>query len=415
LVATTTTYKAAAFLEAAARLGVDVTVATERAQALAALHPAGHLRLDFASPERAVEAVRAFAAQHPVDAVLAADDEGTYLAALAGRALGLRHNPPEAVLAARDKRRTRAALQARGLPTPWFRTVPLDGDPAAIARHLAYPCVLKPLAASASRGVMRADDAPEFVQRFERLAALVEDARLAGEEILVEAYLPGIEVALEGRLEDGDLHVLALFDKPDPLEGPYFEETIYVTPSRHAPRVQEALAAMAQQACTALGLRHGPVHAELRWNDAGAWLLEVAPRSIGGLCAHALRFGDGSVSLEELLLRDALGRDASLARVAYASGVMMVPIPHAGILRGVRGTEAAAAVAGIHAVRMVIPPGQTVAPPPEGSRYLGFLFAHAATAAEAEAALRAAHAKLEIDIEPSHSTRAGERHARVHG
>jgi biotin carboxylase len=217
----------------------------------------------------------------------------------------------------------------------------------------------------------------------------------------VESFIPGVEFALEGLLEDGRLRVLALFDKPDPLDGPFFEETIYVTPSRHPREVQEAIASMAERACAGLGLRHGPLHAELRWNTAGAWFLEAAPRSIGGLCARALRFGEGGVSLEELLLRHALGLDTrGLGREPRASGVMMVPITRAGVLRAVRGQDAAAAVPGIDDVRITIPPGQAVAPPPEGSRYLGFLFARAATADEVERALRASHARLQFEIEP---------------
>jgi biotin carboxylase len=316
----------------------------------------------------------------------------------------------------------RAVLQAAGLPVPWFRNIGLAAVPEEIAAQIEYPCVLKPVALSASRGVIRADDPQQFVVAFERLRAILapasaisRPAAAALPHIVVEGYIPGIEVALECVLEQGQLRVLALFDKPDPLEGPFFEETIYVTPSRHAPAVQEALAAMTQRACEALGLRHGPVHAELRWNDSGAWLLEAAPRSIGGLCARTLRFGDGTVTLEELLLRQALEQDIrGLERESVAAGVMMVPIPRAGVLREVRGTAAAAQVPGVEDVRVTIPSGQDVAPPPEGGRYLGFLFARGVTPAAVEHALRAAHACLDIDIEPmAGSLAGGESHVGV--
>lgn len=412
LLVTTTTYKAQSFLEAAAKLGAAVTVGTDGRQTLAALHPEGFLRLDFDDPQAAAGDIAAFAARWPVDAVVAADDDGVVLAALAAQALGLPHNPPEAVRAARNKRRTREALCAAGLLAPWFRLVHADADPTIAARTVDYPCVLKPLALAASRGVIRADDPASFVAAFHRIAAILRSrdaARTAGElgpdaveEILVEGFLPGAEFAVEGVLEDGRLHVLALFDKPDPLDGPFFEETIYVTPSRQPQEVQAGLADMAQRASAALGLRHGPLHAELRWNERGAWLLEAAPRSIGGLCSRALRFGDGSVSLEELLLRHALGqRDtAVLAREKAASGVLMVPIPRAGVLRAVGGVEAAASVPGIDEVRLAVPIGSVVVPPPEGARYLGFVFARGASPAAVESALRASHARLEIEIDP---------------
>ena len=410
LLATTTTYKAQAFLDAAARIGVEVTVGTDRPQVLAALHPAGNLTLDFSDPSWAVHEIAAFARRYPIAAVLAADDEGTEIAAAAARALGLPGNDRDAVVKARHKDQLRAALQAANLPVPWFRSISLAIAPEEVADQIDYPCVLKPLSSSASRGVIRADDPSQFVAAFERLRTILDGSAVetAPPEILVEGYIPGLEVALEGVLEDGSLRVLALFDKPDPLDGPFFEETIYVTPSRHAPAMQEALAAMAQRACTAIGLQQGPLHAELRWNDSGAWLLEAAPRSIGGLCARTLRFGDGSVTLEELLLRQALQQDIhGLERETRAAGVMMVPIPRAGMLREVRGTAAAVAVPGIEDVRVAIPPGQEVAPPPEGGRYLGFLFARGATPEAVEEALRTAHARLEIDIEPLQRSWAG--------
>jgi biotin carboxylase len=266
--------------------------------------------------------------------------------------------------------------------------------------------VLKPTTLAASRGVIRADDADGFAAAFRRTAAVAIDAGAATLDaegrrwILVEDFLPGEEVALEGLLTDGVLRVLAVFDKPDPLLGPFFEETLYVTPSRLPPAALSAIAEETSRAAQALGLDHGPVHAELRWNAGRGTMVELAPRSIGGLCSRALRFTAGA-TLESLLLRHALGdRLLGVERESVASGVMMIPIPMAGTLTTVRGVEAARGIAGIEELRLTIPLGDTLVPLPEGSRYLGFLFARADTPERVEAALRAAHAELTFDIEP---------------
>ena len=276
-----------------------------------------------------------------------------------------------------------------------------------MARQVEYPCVVKPLSLSASRGVIRADDPAQFVAAFHRLAAILQrpdvatSARRSTREILVERFIPGPEVALEGLLTDGKLRTLALFDKPDPLDGPFFEETLYVTPSRFPPAAQDAIAACTAEVAAALGLRHGPVHAELRVNEQGPWMLEIAPRSIGGLCSRTLRFDDG-LSLEALILRHALGFDVeALERETPAAGVMMIPIPRAGILRQVAGQEDARRVAGIEDIRITIPIGREVVPLPEGSRYLGFIFARAETPAGVESALREAHRRLTFVITPA--------------
>jgi biotin carboxylase len=257
---------------------------------------------------------------------------------------------------------------------------------------------------SASRGVIRANDASEFVAAFHRIAAILASVGDALPEeargtLLVEAFVPGREVALEGLLVGGTLHVLALFDKPDPLDGPFFEETIYVTPSRLPATTQDRIAAVTREACAALGLTEGPVHAELRVNQAGPWVLEIAARSIGGLCSQTLRFGTG-LTLEELILCHALGRPLeSLEREQRPAGVMMIPIPRPGRLRAVRGQDAAAAVAGIEEIAVTMHPGQDVVPLPEGWQYLGFIFARADSPDAVERALREAHARLRFDIE----------------
>jgi biotin carboxylase len=297
----------------------------------------------------------------------------------------------------------RQCLAAAGVPVPRFRRIALDEPPLRASRGVEYPCVLKPLALSASRGVIRANNADQFIAAFQRIQALLQrdDVSVAGDAaryLLAEQYVPGLEVALEGLLTKGDLHTLALFDKPDPLEGPFFEETIYVTPSRLPATVQDAIRKASAAACSALGLTEGPVHAELRLNDDGPWVLEVAARSIGGLCSRTLRFGTG-LTLEEIILRHALNWPiASLEREQRAAGVMMIPIPRAGRLDGVRGVDDAKAVRHVDDVVISAHAGQTLVPLPEGWQYLGFIFARADAPADVEDALRIAHAQLRFDI-----------------
>jgi biotin carboxylase len=305
---------------------------------------------------------------------------------------GLPFHPPATARACRDKFLARQLYQAAGMRTPWYFRAALDGDSAATAERAQYPCVLKPLGLSASRGVIRANDCGEFRAAFRRIAKIGE------KHLQVEGYIPGREFAVEGLVTGGRFQALAIFDKPDPMEGPYFEETIYVTPSREPAEVERELLETTARAVRALGFRHGPVHAELRHNAEGAWMLEMHARPIGGLCARSLRFEDG-LTLEELILRHALGEDVSGVRLAGgASGVMMIPIPKGGIYEGVDGVERASAVAGIEDVIITATEGQRLIPLPEGATYLGFLFARAESSTAVEAALRQAHAQLRFQI-----------------
>jgi biotin carboxylase len=406
LLMTTNTYRAGAFLDAAGRLGVSTVVGSDEPQILAAANPGGHLAVNFMQVDDGARSIVNFAKDYPIDAILAADDEGVILAAAASAALGLPHNSVEAVTAARNKHRMREILAHAGIPSPPFLRIPVDADVQGAIGDMPFPCVLKPLALSGSRGVIRADNPGEFTAALRRVASILlqrEVSVQAGElsrHILVEGFIPGQEVALEGLLSDGGLKVLALFDKPDPLDGPFFEETIYVTPSRLPTATQEGISVRTGEAVKALGLRHGPVHAELRVNDRGVWIIEIAPRSIGGLCSKTLRFSDG-ISLEELILRDALRYGPeSLERESKAAGVMMIPIPEAGILQEIQGRAEAEAVPGIEEIRLTIPVGHAVVPPPEGARYLGFIFARGKTPERVEAALREAHRRLSFFITP---------------
>ena len=411
LLMATQTYRASAFLEAAARLDLTVAVGSEEEPVLGHLNRSGNLQVDFHDLEGATDQIVEFASEYPLKAIVSTDDDGVVLAAMASDALGLSHNPLVAVRAARDKYLTRRTLVAAGMLTPQFERYLITDDPAEVAKQVNYPCVVKPLALAASRGVMRADDPEQFVAAFKRLTSILSEMEQAEarEQILVEDFIPGDEVAVEGMLIDGELLVLAIFDKPDPLDGPYFEETIYVTPSRHPLDVQEEIAKTTGQAIAALGLTDGPIHAEMRVNGEGVWMLEVAPRSIGGHCSRALRFGT-DVGLEELILERALERPLSSTDLASpASGVMMIPIPKAGILCKVQHVEQARDVAGINEIQLTIPAGQPVVPLPEGSQYLGFIFSRAEFPADAEAALREAHEQLNFVILPPDEAELHER------
>jgi biotin carboxylase len=358
------------------------------------------LGLDFADPRRSIETIVEYAREHPLAAILSVDDSATELAARASAALGLPHNSTRAAEAARDKLLMRTLMSKGGAPCPVFRPFYLRDDPSWIAAQVDYPCVLKPLRLSGSRGVIRADNPAEFEAAFRRLKRMLLAEGYSEQEaaFLVEDFIPGFEVALEGLLTHGELKVLALFDKPDPLDGPFFEETIYVTPSRLPRENQEAIARCVSIAAASLGLQEGPVHAELRVNDAGPWMLEMAGRSIGGLCSTILEFGSG-LCLEELLLRHAIGDTlSSVEREAAAAGVMMIPIPSAGILKAVHGVEEAQEVPLITGVEITAKLNYPLVPLPEGASYLGFIFARGARPADVEAAIRQAHGRLRFEI-----------------
>ena len=411
LLATTTGYQTRAFGEAAERLGVTLVFATDRCHRLDDPWRDGAVAIRFHEEEASVEAIVESAAVLPIDGILTVGDRPTVIAARAAERLGLAGHSSASAAIALDKERTRERLEAAGLSVPWFIPSRIDADPAGLAARVSFPCVVKPVALSGSRGVMRADDAPGFVVAFERLRALLTRSDIRSERneahdrVLIEGFIPGGEFALEGLLHRGALHVLALFDKPDPLDGPFFEETIYLTPSALAPaegaRVVDAVAA----AATAIGLSHGPIHAECRVNERGVFVLEVAARPIGGLCARALRFSEKGVgslfSLEALLLRHALGESPwAWVREDAASGVMMIPIPARGVYRGVAGVDDARRIPGIDDVVVSAKPEQVLVPLPEGASYLGFIFAHGATSQAVERALRRAHARLRFSIEP---------------
>ncbi len=393
-------YRAADFLLAATTLGVDVVVASPEAHAMQDVMGRRFLQLPLDDPGAAADAIVAHDQVAPLDAVVAVDDQGTVAAAVAAARLGLAHNPADAVIAARDKAEMRARLARSEVPQPASAVLPdtVAADSAADAMAgVGFPCVVKPTTLSGSQGVIRCDHRHELADVVRRVRSIARHAGCGSAPLLVEQFVPGVEVAIEGLLDGGELAVLAVFDKPDALDGPYFEETIYVTPSRLAPPDRYAAVAAAQAATRAVGLVDGPVHAEVRVHDGRAMVVEVAARTIGGLCARTLSFGTGR-RLEALVLAHALGRPVDPTPDGAASGVLMLPIPAAGTFVGLDGRREALAVAGITAIETTIAPGRPVVPVPEGDRYLGFVFARGGDPALVEASLRRAQAALTVRI-----------------
>jgi ATP-grasp domain-containing protein/L-aminoacid ligase-like protein len=414
LLATTTGYQTRMFGDAAERLGVELVFATDRCDVLEDPWRDRAIPVRFHDEEASVDTILEHAAHQPINGVLVVGDRPTVVAAMTARELRIPGHQPPAAAVSRNKLFTRERLRDCDLLRPWFFPISVHADPEELARMIEYPCVIKPLTLSASRGVMRADDRVAFVEKFERLRALLASPEVRAERlpdegaydtILVEGFIEGCEFALEGIMHHGALNALALFDKPDPLDGPFFEETIYVTPSTAPDAMQWDILDAVARAAAAIGLTHGPIHAECRVNNRGVYILEVAARPIGGLCARSLRFrkeGEGPLaSLEEVLLRHALGESPNdWRREAAASGVMMIPIPQRGVYRSVTGVDRARAVPGVDDLQITAKTDQVLVPLPEGSSYLGFIFAHAATPDAVERALRDAHAELRFAIDP---------------
>ena len=398
----TASYRAPDFMSAAEQMGLDVVVASDIDQPLADMYPDRWLTLPYHDVDDGAAAVARYADLFPLDAVVAVDDPGALLAARASAELKLPNNDSDAVMGTRDKSVLRARLDNAGMLSPPWRLASFDDDPTALAESLDFPVVIKPLALNGSRGVMRADTPDQFARAVARLRSILQRPSVVaecdgvGDGYLIEGYIPGIEVALEGLLRDGELHTLAVFDKPDPLDGPFFEETIYVTPSRLPQADQEMVVEASRRSAEALGLREGPLHAELRLNDQGAWPVDIAARTIGGLCARTLRFGAG-MSLEEIVLRHAVGSPLdTLNREGAAAGVMMMPIVGRGRIREIRGLNAARAVDGIESIEMEARVGDFLIPLPDGADYPGFIFARGSDPAQVEAALRTAWAQIEF-------------------
>jgi biotin carboxylase len=408
LILPTATYRATAFLRAAEALGVQCVVASDEPPTLAALMDGRVLTLDLGHPDEAADRAAAFVQKWPVDAVVGVDEASVLAAAHIATRLGVARNPLEAVAATRDKRRLRALLAAASVTQP--RWMEVRGDAAGsqalyAAGAVGLPCVVKPVNLAGSRGVIRANTVAELAAAIIRVDALLHRPGLCDPDgdppLLIEEFIPGAEIAIEGLLTEGDVTVLAVFDKPDPLDGPFFAETLYVTPSRYDAAVRDEAVAVTRQAVQALGLRDGPIHAELRLAASGCVFLEVAGRSIGGRCSSALRIVDGQreMSLEELILRHALRMPLDRPRLAAgASGVLMLPVPENGTLRRVSGVSDAMAIPGVTSVELTIPLGQAVESLPEGDRYLGFVIARGPDAQFVEDALRGAQVLIGVEV-----------------
>ncbi len=392
-------YRARAFLKAARSLGIDLTVVTDHRSSLGDLAPEGTIAVRFEDSPRALSRILEFAERTPVHGVLSAEDDGVLLAARVAQALGLRHATPEAVEIVRDKARFRTAVQGAAWTVPHFVVVRPEQSAEEILDRVGFPCVVKPVSLSASRGVIRVDAPGDLASTLERVRGIAASSGV-DPVVVVEDYLPGREVALEGLLTDGELASLAFLDKPDPMEGPYFEETILVTPSGLDPEHRSSVRAAVQSAADTVGLDQGPVHAEVRVDGEDVRVLELAPRSIGGRCSTVVRFA-GDRSLEEILLDWAVGGRPDLERAPGARGVMMLPIPERGTLASVEGVGRATMVPGVEEIEITIPPGHLLEPLPEGHRYLGFLFARGSSPDEVVGSIRRAHGYLDVKMDES--------------
>jgi len=400
LISQPNSYRIAPYIRAAERLGVEVLIASRGEHSLITEVNRG-LHVDLADAKSALKTILQAAASHPFAGILGSDDSTVELAAHAASELGLPHNPPAAARASRRKDLARAQLALAACPVPLHCLLDLERPLEDQIKGLPYPCVVKPLNLSASRGVIRVDNAAALIVACERISKIIAEAddEFERRHVLIEEYIDGVEVAYEGFLQNGELKTLALFDKPEPLTGPYFEETIYVTPSRLDTNIQEKIFARVQQACLAYGLRSGPIHAELRVDKRDAWILEVASRTIGGDCGRTLDNGN-DFNIEELAISLAIGIPCSFNLASESRGVMMLPIKQGGLLRRVEGLEAARNIPGVDAVEIIISDGHELVPLPEGNQYPGYIFARGKTPDDVIKSLKTAHDRLKIIVAP---------------
>ena len=392
-------------MDAATKLDLKVLVITDKSQVFSEYYPEKVITMNFEHWEEGLENIREWSERYDLKAVIGVDEESIILAAKLSESLCIEHNSLESVKLTKNKYLMRRELKKSGLKSPWFKRFSIDEKPKDIFTELRLPCVLKPTFLSASQGVLRVNSFKDFVKGFELLSDLLTEMKVkkrGGDQvkwILVEEYIPGKEVSIEGIVNEGKLKDLAIFDKPEPLEGPIFQETILITPSILDEHLEFSLLETAQIALKALGIRKGPVHIELRINDKGNYILECAARSIGGLCSKVLEF-KGGMSLEELILRSALGRNVEKTQlIDKAKGVMMMPTEKRGILREIHGIKAALAVKGITDVQITIKPGEMLEPLPKGDRYLGFLFAEGKDQDTVKIALQEAWLKIKVVLD----------------
>jgi len=395
-------YRTAAFIKAANQLNVDILIASQGEHSIVSDYVKG-LHVDFQYEEQSIEIILSEAKKQPFSGIIGTDDVTSELAARVATKLHLPHNNPQAVKVAQRKDLARLSLKNAKVKIPQFDLLTTRQSLSQQKIHISFPAVVKPVALSASRGVIRVNNFLELEQAFTRIKNMLVGEHQLDKDVqailLLEEFIPGKEIAVEGMLHDGKLDVLAIFDKPDPLDGPFFEETYYLTPTSFSDEVQHEVHHTVLAACQAYGLKEGPIHAECRINEEGVWILEVAARTIGGMCGRLLSLGTG-YSLEELVLLHAMGKRVEIKTLDTAAGVLMIPIPGAGILKRVEGILDVQRIPYITEISIEVRDGYELVPLPEGNSYLGFIFAEAPTVEEAELALRDAHDCLNIVIAP---------------
>ena len=397
-------YRTAAFINAANKLNVDILIASQGEHSIVSDYVQG-LHIDFQDNHQSIETILSEAKKSPFSGIIGTDDTTTELAAQVAKKLLLAHNDPEAVKVAQRKDLARLRLKNSNtkISVPEFDLLSTTKLLSQQDIHVHFPAVIKPVALSASRGVIRVNNNEELAQAFERVSKMLSAELHLDDEVkevlLLEEFIPGKEVAIEGMMYQGELDVLAIFDKPDPLDGPFFEETYYITPTSFSDEIQQEIKQTVLASCQAYGLTEGPIHAECRINQDGVWILEVAARTIGGMCGRLLSLGTGH-PLEELVLLHAMGQRVEIKQLDTAAGVLMIPIPKAGILKRVEGLLNAQRISYINDVTIDVRDGYELIPLPEGNSYLGFIFAEAPTVEETEQALRDAHSCLNIVIAP---------------
>ena len=395
-------YRTAPFITAANNLNVDVLIASQGEHSIVSDYVKG-LHIDFQNEALAIEIILTEASKYAFSAIIGTDDTTTELAAKLAKKLSLPHNDPQAVKTAQRKDLARDCLKKSKVNIPLFDLLTTTKPLAEQTIQVTFPAVIKPVVLSASRGVIRVNNELELQQAVDRIKTMLLEERQIDKSIreilLLEEFIPGKEVAIEGMLYNGELDVLAIFDKPDPLDGPFFEETYYITPTSFSEKTQQEIKQTVLESCQVYGLTEGPIHAECRINENGVWVLEVAARTIGGMCGRLLSVGTG-YSLEELVLLHAMGQRVEIKKVESAAGVLMIPIPSAGILKRVEGLLEAQRIPFISELSIEVRDGYELVPLPEGNSYLGFIFAEAPTVEETEQALRDAHDCLNIVIAP---------------
>ena len=405
LIIPSASYRTSAFITAVKKLDLKVLVISDKSQVFSGKYPDNLIIMNFHHWKDRLDEISEWSERNGLKAVIGVDEESIVLAANISNYLNKEHNPVDSVLLTKNKYLMRIELKKAGICSPWFKRFPVHESPKKIINEIIFPCVIKPTFLSASRGVIRVNTIKELSDGFKTLNDLLslEEIRKRGGDqsdwILVEEYIPGKEVAIEGIVSEGKLKVLAVFDKPEPLVGPTFEETIFVTPSILPEKTLYSLFETAEIAVNTLGIVKGPVHIEIRINSSGNYILECASRSIGGICSNVLEF-HGGMSLEELILRSYLGRNVEKTKLTdTARGVMMMPNEKSGILKEIRGVEDALNVKGVTDLQITLKPGENLEPLPKGDRYLGFIFAEDKDQELVIKALKNAWSKIAVVLE----------------